>query len=83
MGENAIEPTAKQKQIRRILNYLETHDSISAYEAMTRLSIGSPRKRFSDIRRLGYNLKDKWVEGVNKYGEPWRAKKYWIEKPEV
>ena len=76
--EDDINEVTKSNQIKRIVNYLETHESISAYEATTQLSIGSPRKRFSDMRKLGFNLKDKWVEGTNKYGEHWRAKKYWL-----
>lgn len=78
ISETDISEATKSKQIKRIVEYLQTHESISAYEAMTRLSIGSPRKRFSDMRKLGYNLQSKWVEGTNKYGEHWRAKKYWL-----
>lgn len=73
-----IDEVTKSRQIKRIVDYLETHESISAYEATTRLSIGSPRKRFSEMRRMGFNLKSKWVDGTNKYGEKWRAKKYWL-----
>jgi hypothetical protein len=70
----------KSKQIKRVIEYLKTHESISAYQAVRYLSIGSPRKIFSDMRKKGINLQDKWVNGVNKYGEKWRAKQYWIEE---
>jgi hypothetical protein len=76
--EEDLPEITKSNQIKRIVAYLNVHGSISAYEATTKLSIGSPRKRFSDMRRMGYKLDDEWVEGRNKYNEKWRAKKYFL-----
>jgi len=79
MYENDVMPEmVLSRQINRMLNYLESHDGISNYEATTRLSIGSPTKVISKMRQKGYDIRDRWEKGVNKYGEPWRAKKYYL-----
>lgn len=79
MADNGIEPTEKQKQIRRIIGYLETHNGITSYEAIKHISVMRLASRISDMKNLGYVVHDAWVSGENKYGEKYRAKKYWIE----
>ena len=68
----------KRNQIARIVKYLESHDGITGYEAIKHISVMRLASRICDMRKLGYNITTKWVSGVNKYGEKWRAKKYWI-----
>lgn len=78
MTENDISPSVKQHQIRRIVEYLKTHDGITSYEAITQISVARLASRICDMKNMGYNISCKWVSGKNKYGEKWRAKKYWI-----
>lgn len=39
-------------QRKRILGYIQTHGSITSYQAMKDLHIMSPRKRLSEINRV-------------------------------
>lgn len=73
-----IDEVTKSKQIKRILEYMQTHDGISQYDAIKEISVMRLASRICDMRRLGYNISDKWVTGTNKYGEKYRAKKYWL-----
>lgn len=78
MGENAIEPTAKQKQIRRVLEYMKAHGSISQRQADD-ISVKRLASRIHDMKRMGYHIGSKMVNGVNKYGEKDRYAVYWLE----
>jgi hypothetical protein len=78
MTNNDIEPGKKQKQIRRVVEYMKTHPSISQREADT-ISVKRLSARISDMKVMGYRISDKWVNGVNQYGDPDRYKIYWLE----
>lgn len=41
----------------KVLEYCDSHGSITAREAFINLNINSPRKVFSELRRRGYELK--------------------------
>jgi hypothetical protein len=82
MTNMEIEPTAKQNQIRRVLNYMRTHNGITSYEAITEISVNRLASRICDMKKMGYDITSKWVDGVNKYGERWRAKRYWLVEQE-
>jgi len=69
----------KTNQRTRIVQYLETHDGITQYEAIKSISVMRLASRISEMKKLGYDVRDSWVKGKNKYGEKYRAKKYWIE----
>lgn len=43
------------------------------------LGIADVRANIRDLRNLGYDVKDKWVSGVNKRGRKTRYKEYWID----
>ena len=62
-------------QINRILVFLDTHDGITQYEALAQISVMRLASRISDMKKQGYIIKDEWVKGTNKYGEPYRVKK--------
>ena len=69
----------KTNQRTRIIEYLKTHDGITQYDAIKHISVMRLASRISEMRKLGYDVRDAWVKGKNKYGEKYRAKKYWIE----
>ena len=69
----------KTNQRARIIEYLKTHDGITQYDAIKHISVMRLASRISEMRKLGYDVRDAWVKGKNKYGEKYRAKKYWIE----
>lgn len=70
------EPTVKQKQIRRVLTYMESHGSITQREASMFLSVERLASRMTDIKRMGYPIVSKWERNHNQFGEPCRYKRY-------
>lgn len=70
------EPTVKQKQIRRVLTYMESHGSITQREASMFLSVERLASRVTDIKRMGYPIVSKWERNQNQFGEPCRYKRY-------
>lgn len=70
----------KTNQRTRIIEYLKTHDGITQYDAIKHISVMRLSARISEMKKLGYVIRDSWVKGKNKYGEKYRAKKYWIEE---
>lgn len=48
----------------KVIEYCETHGSITAREAFIKLNINSPRKVISDLRKKGYIVQaDKMYNG--------------------
>ena len=60
----------------RILEYLETHDGITHFEAEDHLGICRLASRITDLRKLGYAFDTEWVNVKNRWGEPCRVKRY-------
>lgn len=76
--EKCKEPTIKQKQIRRILAYMEENGSITQQEASIHLSVERLASRVTDIKRMGYPIKSEWKKKRNQFGEPCRFKRYYM-----
>lgn len=68
----------------RVYEYLKTHSHITVNECNAVLGTTECRKIISDLKKKimsdGYTIKDCWVDGVNRYGEKVRFKKYFLEK---
>ena len=75
---DGIEPTAKQKQIRRVLDFMRKNGEISQREADS-ISVKRLAARISDMKRMGYAIGSRWVNGINQYGEKDRYKVYFLE----
>ena len=73
-----IEVTAKQRQIRRIVDFLNTHETISQRQADD-ISVKRLASRIHDMKRMGFVIGSKMVYGKNKYGENDKYKIYWLE----
>lgn len=73
-----ITETDKNRQHRRIAEYITDNHSISGREAHKYLGIESFTKRISEMRRLGYPLDFKWETGENRYGEKVRYKRWYF-----
>lgn len=56
-------------QTERIIEYLETHDNITQFEALSELGILRLASRVNDLRRQGYNIVSRRVTVHNRYGE--------------
>lgn len=66
----------KPTQNDRILEYLETHGSITQFEALIKLGIMRLASRISDLRRLGYDFESEMVTVKNQFGEECHVKRY-------
>lgn len=67
-------------QNERLLEHLRTHTSISNAEALTELGISSPTRRWTELRRMGHNIRSRKVVELNRYGEPTPHYEYWLEE---
>ena len=63
----------------RILKYMRDFGSITTFEAFTELGCTRLSEYIRQLR-LEYNILDKWVKGINRYGEKVEYKKYWIQE---
>lgn len=66
----------ENNQWHLILEYLETHDSITPMEAMFELSIMKLSTRIGELERCGYVFEREFVNDKNKYGKPIHYMKY-------
>ena len=67
-------------QNQRILDYLDSHSSITQLEALNELGILRLASRISDLRKRGYMIESEMVKVENRYGEKCRVKRYTIKK---
>lgn len=63
----------------RILEHIKGFGSITTFEAFTYLGCTRLSEYIRQLR-LEYNIKDEWVEDINRYGEKIQYKKYWLEE---
>lgn len=76
---DGIEPTVKQKQIRRIVAWMEAHGGITQQDAYE-ISITRLPARIDEMRKMGYQICDKWVNGINQFGDRCRWKEYSFDR---
>ena len=69
---------ARKAQADAAIAYMREHGSITSLEAYSKLGIMSFPKRICEIKKRGYYVKDKWEKGINQYGFPYRAKRYYL-----
>ena len=67
-------------QNQRILDYLDSHGSITQLEALNCLGIMRLASRISDLRKHGYKIDSKMDTVQNRYGENCRVKRYSLRK---
>lgn len=64
-----------QKQAR-VITLLSSGSRYSVIDIAIRLHIGDPRSVIRNIRNMGIEICDEWVEGTNGT----RYKRYWIKQ---
>ena len=67
----------KQSQDNIILAHLKKGKSISTMEAFKLFGIVDLQSVIRNIRKTT-DVQDKWVKGINQYGEPTRYKQYFL-----
>lgn len=63
-------------QNQRILDYLDSHGSITQEEAREKLGVWRLASRICDLKRKGYEIEGKMETVQNRYGEKCRIKRY-------
>lgn len=63
----------------RILQYIRDFGSITTFEAFTELGCTRLSEYIRQLR-FEFNIKDTWLNAINRYGEKVQYKKYWIEE---
>ena len=66
-------------QCDRILKYLDDFGSISTYQAMVDIGVGSLSKRICDLKARGHKIVSTTVYTKNRYGEPTHYSVYRLE----
>jgi hypothetical protein len=72
------EPTPKQKQIKRILEYMKVNGSITHREAEIHCSVTRLPSRVYDLKNMGYPIKSKRERGLNQFGEKCNYNRYYM-----
>lgn len=71
---------SNRTQNQRILDYFDSHGSITQLEALNELGIMRLASRISDLRKRGYMIESKAVVVHNRYGEKCRVKRYSLKR---
>lgn len=66
-------------QEERVLRHMKAFDGITSWEAFTDYGITRLSAKIYDLKAKGYKIKDEWVEKTNRFGDPVRFKKYFLE----
>ena len=69
-------------QNERLIQYLQTHESLSVAEAPSRCGIGCLTKRVRECREMGFNIKSYKVEEDSFFGGKVKYNRYFLDKPE-
>ncbi len=68
------------KQIDLVLEHLKTNHGITAKEAQDLYGIQRLASRVTDLKELGFNVVCLWETGKNRYGDPTRWKRYFLQE---
>lgn len=64
--------------LNRVVDYLKKNKSLTVAEAKEELGTTELRKIISTLRDKGYKITDEWQEGVNRFGDVTRFKRYFL-----
>jgi hypothetical protein len=65
-------------QNKRLLTYLEQGQTINPLKAWNELGIYRLASRVCDLRKQGIEIKDRWLDVPNRYGEFVKVKQYYL-----
>lgn len=65
-------------QQRRILQYCKEFGGITAWQVAKDLGVMQLGTRIFELKEMGFNIADRWIEDVNRYGDKIRYKYYMI-----
>jgi len=67
-----------ENQKQRLLAYLEQGETINPLKAWDELGIYRLASRICDLRKEGVEVKDRWLDVSNRYGEFVKVKQYYL-----
>lgn len=73
------EANVRPTQCNRIDEYIREFGSITQLEALRDLGVMRLASRISEMRKNGIEVKDKWKDVKNRYGEKCQVKEYFYE----
>jgi hypothetical protein len=62
----------------RIIGYMKEFGSITTYNAFIDLGCSRLSEYIRQIKEE-YKVADEWIHTINRYGEPVKYKRYWLE----
>jgi len=65
-------------QTKRLLTYLEQGKTINPLSAWNELGVYRLAARICDLRKEGIEVKDRWLDVSNRYGEFVKVKQYYL-----
>ena len=66
-------------QEARVLDYMATRGGITQIEALRDIGVMRLASRVSALRQKGWPIIDVWEHGLNRYGEKYHVKRYFLE----
>lgn len=75
MNEENVKPT----QRNRVDWYIRTYGSITQLEALRDLGIMRLASRVNEMRKDGIEIKSRWKDVKNRFGETCQVKEYYYE----
>ena len=67
-------------QNKRLIMYLNEHNSITQLEALNELGILRLASRINDLKKEGHDIVGEMVEVLNRFQEKVRVKRYYLLK---
>ena len=69
----------KTTQEQKVINYIREFGSITTKDAFNDLGITRLSAKIFNLKKMGYEIKDNFEQGKNRYGEPTSYKRYYLE----
>ena len=63
-----------------VLNHLQKKSGITSWEAIEKYGITRLSAVIFNLREIGWDIQDKWIEEYNRYGQKTKFKKYFLNK---
>lgn len=70
--------TKRITQRDRVLQYIQEHGSITAYDAFAYIGCTQVATRIKELKGMGYKFRKERVFKKNKYGDPTHYDKYFL-----
>lgn len=77
-NNNTEREILQMTDLAKLLELFRSVPVLSVQYINHKLALNSPRKVISDLRKKGYDIKDRWAEHIRPDGSTVRYKEYWL-----